>query len=198
MIWSHEIFSQKLSRESGPGLTVLSSVLYSPTARQILLAAKESSVVQAKILVIEALENTLHQFIKLHPNSTISGLIPIPSRPKAIRSRGQDFLQLITQDLAEQFHIPMLPILGYSRRVKDQSGLNSKERWNNLSDSLVVRINSPKSENLRVLLIDDLVTTGATLLSAEKALNQAGIRAIGAVTACVAQPLRYGGGRAPF
>ena len=49
-----------------------------------------------------------------------------------------------------------------------------------------------------VLLVDDLVTTGATLLAAEKALNQAGILAIGAVTACVAQPLRYGGGRAPF
>ncbi len=92
----------------------------------------------------------------------------------------------------------MLPILGYSRKVRDQSGLNSEERWNNLVDSLVVKGDVFKSEDKAVLLIDDLVTTGATLLAAEKALNRAGIRAIGAVTACVAQPLRYGGGRAPF
>ena len=92
----------------------------------------------------------------------------------------------------------MLPILGYSRKVRDQSGLNSEERWNNLVDSLVVKGDVFKSENKAVLLIDDLVTTGATLVAAEMALNQAGIRAIGAVTACVAQPLRYGGGRAPF
>jgi predicted amidophosphoribosyltransferase len=93
--------------------------------------------------------------------------------------------------------------LGYSKKVKDQSGLNSEERWNNLNDSLVVKGKSfssqlPSGEAQGVLLVDDLVTTGATLLAAEKALNQAGIRAIGAVTACVAQPLRYGGGSTPF
>jgi predicted amidophosphoribosyltransferase len=93
--------------------------------------------------------------------------------------------------------------LGYSRKVKDQSGLNGEERWNNLNDSLVVMgtaltVDCPTGKVSGVLLVDDLVTTGATLLAASKALNQAGIRAIGAVTACVAQPLRYGGGRAPF
>jgi predicted amidophosphoribosyltransferase len=97
----------------------------------------------------------------------------------------------------------MAPILGYSKNVRDQSGLNSEERWNNLNDSLVVKSKAligttPVGKVQGVLLVDDLVTTGATLLAAEKALNQAGIRAIGAVTACVAQPLRYGSGRAPF
>jgi predicted amidophosphoribosyltransferase len=197
-IWSYQTFSQKLSQESNEKLLVFSSISYSPIARDILLAAKESNVVQAGTLIIDALENTLQKFIEQHPSLSISGLVPIPSRPQANRVRGRDFMQTITQSLAKKFQIPMLPILGYSRRVKDQSGLNSEERRNNLTDSLVVRGNVFKSENQAVLLIDDLVTTGATLLAAQKALNQAGIRAIGAVTACVAQPLRYGGGRAPF
>jgi predicted amidophosphoribosyltransferase len=109
---------------------------------------------------------------------------------------------MITQSLAVKFEIPATPILGYSKKVKDQSGLNSEERWNNLNDSLVVKdrtlVGKVAGKVQGVLLVDDLVTTGATLLAAEKALNQAGILAIGAVTACVAQPLRYGGGRAPF
>jgi predicted amidophosphoribosyltransferase len=110
---------------------------------------------------------------------------------------------VITQALSAKYQIPVIPILGYSKKVRDQSGLNSEERWNNLNDSLVVRGKAfrgefPASEAQAVLLVDDLVTTGATLLAASKALNQAGIMAIGAVTACVAQPLRYGGGRAPF
>jgi predicted amidophosphoribosyltransferase len=164
----------------------------------ILLAAKESNVSEATALIINALESSLLEFTKHYSQISLSGLVPIPSRPQANRLRGRDFMQTITQSLSKEIHIPMLPILGYSRKVRDQSGLNGEERWNNLSDSLVVKGNVFKSENKAVLLIDDLVTTGATLLAAEKALNQAGIRAIGAVTACVAQPLRYGGGRAPF
>jgi predicted amidophosphoribosyltransferase len=197
-MWSYQTFSQKLSRESNEKLSVFSSISYSPIARDILLAAKESNVVHASALIIDALENTLQNFIEEHPGLPILGLVPIPSRPQANRLRGRDFMQIITQSLAKKFQIPMLPILGYSRKVKDQSGLNSEERRNNLTDSLVVRGNEFKSKNQAVLLVDDLVTTGATLLAAEKALNQAGIRAIGAVTACVAQPLRYGGGSTPF
>ena len=197
-IWAYQPFSQNISRESGERLLVFSSITYSPIVSHILLAAKESNVLEARVLITNALENSLLEFTKHHPHIYLSGLVPIPSRPQANRLRGRDFMQTITQSLSKKLRIPMLPILGYSRKVRDQSGLNSEQRWNNLSDSLVVKGDVFKSENKAVLLIDDLVTTGATLLAAEKALNQAGIMAIGAVTACVAQPLRYGGGRAPF
>jgi len=197
-IWAYQPLSQNISRESGERLLVFSSIIYSPIVSHILLAAKESNVSEASALIVNALESSLLEFTKHHPHISLSGLVPIPSRPQANRLRGRDFMQTITQSLSKKLHIPMLPILGYSRKVRDQSGLNSEQRWNNLSDSLVVKGDLFKSENKAVLLVDDLVTTGATLLAAEKALNQAGIRAIGAVTACVAQPLRYGGGRAPF
>jgi predicted amidophosphoribosyltransferase len=197
-IWSHQPYFQRLSRDSKNTLLASSSVLYSPIASHILLAAKESSVRKSTELVILALENSLQNLILREPHLQIFALVPIPSRPQAVRVRGRDFLQVITQSLAGKFQIPIIPILGYSKKVKDQSGLNSEERWNNLNDSLVVKDRTLAGKAQGVLLVDDLVTTGATLLAAEKALNQAGIRAIGAVTACVAQPLRYGGGRAPF
>lgn len=201
-IWCHQPNFQRLSRDSKSTLLVSSSVLYSPIASHILLAAKESNVKKSTELVILALEHSFQKLLLREPNLQISALVPIPSRPQAVRARGRDFLQVITQSLEVKFEIPATPILGYSKKVKDQSGLNSDERWNNLNDSLVVKdrtlVGKVAGKVQGVLLVDDLVTTGATLLAAEKALNQAGILAIGAVTACVAQPLRYGGGRAPF
>lgn len=201
--WFHRAHFQKLSRDSKNSLLVSSSVLYSPIASHILLAAKESNVRKSTELVILALEHSLQKLLLQQPNIRIAALVPIPSRPQAVRARGRDFLQVITQALSAKLQIPVTPILGYSKKVRDQSGLNSEERWNNLNDSLVVRGKAlrdefPAGQAQGVLLVDDLVTTGATLLAASKALNQAGIMAIGAVTACVAQPLRYGGGRAPF
>ncbi len=197
-IWCHQPNFQRLSRDSKSTLLVSSSVLYSPIASHILLAAKESNVKKSTELVILALEHSFQKLLLREPNLQISALVPIPSRPQAVRARGRDFLQVITQSLEVKFEIPATPILGYSKKVKDQSGLNSEDRWNNLNDSLVVKDRTLAGKVQGVLLVDDLVTTGATLLAAEKALNQAGILAIGAVTACVAQPLRYGGGRAPF
>ena len=197
-IWCHQPNFQRLSRDSKSTLLVSSSILYSPIASHILLAAKESNVKKSTELVILALEYSFQKLLLREPNLQVSALVPIPSRPQAVRARGRDFLQVITQSLAVKFEIPATPILGYSKKVKDQSGLNSEERWNNLNDSLVVKDRTLVGKVQGVLLVDDLVTTGATLLAAEKALNQAGILAIGAVTACVAQPLRYGGGRAPF
>lgn len=201
--WFHRAHFQKLSRNSKSSLLVSSSVLYSPIASHILLAAKESNVRKSTELVILALEHSLQNFLLQQPDIHIAALLPIPSRPQAVRARGRDFLQEMTQVLSVKFHIPIVSILGYSKKVKDQSGLNSEERWNNLNDSLVVRGKDfkgefPVGQGQGVLLVDDLVTTGATLLAASKALNHAGIMAIGAVTACVAQPLRYVGGRAPF
>lgn len=202
-IWFHRTYFQKLSRDSKSSILVSSSVLYSPIASDILLAGKESNDRKSTELVILALEHSLQNLHLQELDFSIAALVPIPSRPQAVRARGRDFLHVITQALSEKFQIPVIPMLGYSKKVKDQSGLNSEERWNNLNDSLVVRGKAlrdefPAGHARGVLLVDDLVTTGATLLAASKAVNQAGIMAIGAVTACVAQPLRYGGGRAPF
>ena len=190
MIWSHESYFQKLTSEHGKKLLVSSSVFYSPTARRILLAAKESHIHQAEKLIIKALDVAFNDFVSLQANHPVLGFIPIPSRPAANRLRGRDFLQEVTAALARKYQLPVLPILGYSRNVKDQSRLNSKERWNNLVGSLVVKTDIAIQATQGLLIIDDLVTTGATLLAAEKALNQAGITPLGAVTACVAQPLR--------
>ena len=200
--WSPSIYRQKLSKRyqsttySTRDLTIYSSSLYSPVAKRVLLAAKESHIRDADKLLIAALDISIDYFLRDFNRLTISALIPVPSRPKAIRERGRDFLTEISQIVARNRQIPVSSLLGYSRAVKDQSRLSIEERWSNLEGAFLLQSNRAgdlavrSSKGSAVLLVDDLVTTGATLLEAERALNYAGIRVAGAVTACVAQPLR--------
>ena len=81
-------------------------------------------------------------------------------------------------------------VLRHSRIVKDQTTLNSRMREKNLSQSMRCA-NRAEPSNIPVIIIDDLVTSGATLREAGRALHEGGFTVLGAVTACVAKPLRY-------
>lgn len=83
----------------------------------------------------------------------------------------------------------MLDCLQLSRRVLDQSRLDRDQRVKNLDGAFSLSCHA-RGE---LILIDDVVTTGATLKEAFRAVNSQGFQAVGsvsAVTACVAQPLR--------
>jgi predicted amidophosphoribosyltransferase len=74
--------------------------------------------------------------------------------------------------------------------VKDPSALNAHDREINLHGALGCA-NPAGVENIPVIIVDDLLTSGATLREASRVLFHAGYQVIGAVTACVAKPLRY-------
>ena len=72
---------------------------------------------------------------------------------------------------------------GALERVKDtvsQIGLSQDERWANLSDAFEANVNQVAEEN--VVLLDDVMTTGATLSYAAEALIMAGAKEVYAVT----------------
>jgi predicted amidophosphoribosyltransferase len=160
-------------------------VIYSAVAQKIILGAKESHLKICDQLVSEAITHSLRQFLT---SRKVDFLIPIPSRTSAVRLRGRQFIEDISQDSSLTFSIPIASPLSHRRRVRDQSGLHVQERWNNLQGALVVK--EEHGLNGSALLIDDLVTTGATLSEGARALRYAGITVVGAVTAALAQPLR--------
>ncbi len=167
-------------------LTVHSSLLYTPTASKIILAAKESGMKKADELIIDALCLAL-QRSKL--DTRLSRLVPIPSSKLSQRRRGRSFIVDLVEGISHKTGIEMIDCLELSRRVKDQSGLHRQERATNLAGAF--RLSSQVRGEL--ILVDDVVTTGATLREAFRAVNSQGIHAIGsvsAITACVAQPLR--------
>ena len=166
-----------------PTFPIYSAVTYSPIAGKVLLAAKENNLVIADQLIYKALGHSLTFALR-----EIGGdfLIPIPSRRSVARSRGRQFIAALTHQLSAETGLPAYENLEHTRRVRDQSSLDAKSRFHNLDGSM-------KSLNFlsgKAIVIDDLVTTGATLQEAVRALRDRGIEVAAAVTACVAEPLR--------
>ena len=168
---------------------VISAIEYSPIASRVLLRAKEANQEAADQLLVSALSHSLRYFLK---NFGFGDLVPIPSRRSATRKRGRDFMQEITDSVAENESIKSLQILQHQRAVRDQSQLNSQQRNRNIAGAFSTSFNLAEvraSGNIGPLIIvDDLVTTGATLAEAIRALRTAGFPVIGAVTGAVANP----------
>jgi predicted amidophosphoribosyltransferase len=101
-------------------------------------------------------------------------------------------MQEITYSVAKIESIKSLQILQHQRAVRDQSQLNSQQRSRNIAGAFSTSYKLAEaldSGNIGPLIIvDDLVTTGATLAEAIRALRAAGFTVIGAVTGAVANP----------
>jgi ComF family protein len=167
-------------------LTVHSALLYTPTASKIILASKESSLKGADELIIQAIIHVLNKAI---PDTTLFRLVPVPSSKASQRRRGRSFIVDLVSQISQRTGIPMINCLQLSRRVLDQSGLHRDERASNLAGAFTLN-SSARGE---LILVDDVVTTGATLREAARAVNSQGFQAVGsvtAITACVAQRLR--------
>lgn len=177
--WNPHFYIQNLEN-----LTVYSSIKYSPIARSILLSAKENSLKIADELIIEALLNCLRRL----PTQVLrnSVLLPIPGSKRAIRKRGRDFIFEMTKEVALRSGIPSITGMNIDRRLLDQSGLSARDRKRNIDGAFNY---SGGAINGEILLVDDLVTTGSTLLEAKRALNSMGYGVNRAITACVAQSL---------
>jgi predicted amidophosphoribosyltransferase len=192
--WHTHIYHRSI-KVMGIQYPVISSIEYSPIASHVILRAKEANQVAADQLLVKAISHSLRYFLK---NYGSGDLVAIPSRSSATRKRGRDFMQEITQSVARIESLESREILQHQRAVQDQSKLNSQQRNLNIAGAFSATGNLAKLDKLAMMassgnigpliIVDDLVTTGATLAEAIRALRAAGFSVIGAVTGAVANP----------
>ncbi len=111
----------------------------------------------------------------------------VPLAPDRLRSRGYDQTKLIAEDVSRRLCQPLTPLLKKRRGVHAQSGTKSKaERKKNIAGAFRV-IDPATVEGKRILLIDDIVTTGSTLSECAKVLLMAGADEVMCATLAMAR-----------
>ncbi len=101
-------------------------------------------------------------------------IVPIPLHPRKENKRGYNQARLLTREISRVSGIPEIKnLLIRKRYTAPMKLLSFDERQKNLKNAFIVRKNSVKLK--RILLVDDIYTTGATMDEAARALHEAGI-----------------------
>ncbi|MFE1444061.1 ComF family protein [Streptomyces sp. NPDC058739] len=160
---------------------VHAAVPYADEVRAVLLAHKERGALSLARPLGTALAGAVRA--GLGPAPGRRGLpvllVPVPSRRAAVRARGHDPARRIALAAAVRLRragtpARVLSVLRQRRAVADQAGLNSRRRQENLAGALAVaRGGAGLLRGGAVVLVDDLMTTGASLTEAARAVREA-------------------------
>ena len=118
-------------------------------------------------------------------------VVPVPSSRASVRARGDAPLVALAAHAVRGFAADEAVVAGAlrpRRRVADQAGLGARERAVNLEHSMAVEPRWSEAVAGSVcVVVDDVLTTGATLVEAARALRSAGALTVVAATICATQ-----------
>lgn len=169
-----------------PGLPpTWATASYDGPAHEVVIAAKEHGVWRACDDLGAALARAVAS-AALELETEAVTLVPMPSSRAAVRRRGLDTTRRIAERAATSLagagmRVVVAPCLAHMVGVADQAGLDAAGRLANVRGALGLARPAPGGP---VVVVDDVVTTGASLLAATEALRGAGADVVAA--ACVA------------
>ena len=114
-------------------------------------------------------------------------LVPIPLHRTRYLERGYNQSQMLAQGIQKTLDLPVDPsLLIRPRATTRQTGLGRKDRWDNVKQAFQCVSKLPNTPH--ILLIDDVFTTGATLIAAAKSLFDAGASCVSLATLAFTRP----------
>ena len=163
---------------------------YQGAVRAMLLAVKEHGVVAAQRPLSRALAGAV---LAAAGSATPLVLVPVPSSRAARRHRGEDVVRRLAEHAAADLRrvgagASVVPALRHTRAVTDSAGLSADARARNLTGAFAARArDTARLRDGRVVLVDDLITTGVTLAECSIALAAAGVPVLGCATVAATQ-----------
>ena len=148
--------------------------------RFVILQFKYSRQLQLRHPVAEWLQEAMND-ARLRDRN-FDRVVPVPLHPARLRERGFNQAEVLGKILAQRINVTLNCALERTRYTTTQTAFDRIERMENLRGAfrLRKRINV---RGLRVLLVDDILTTGSTLSECARVLREAGAQSIYAVTA---------------
>lgn len=148
---------------------------YDGPARQLVLLLKGQCVQDAADVLAEAMADEARQ-LELPPDTVLTWV----TMPKARRRvRGIDHGQTLCDAVARHIGLPVRQLLVRSGRIHTQRGLNREARLKNLAGTIACH----EIIDVPVLLIDDVMTTGATAAACAEVLMKSGAPRVYVLTA---------------
>ena len=110
-------------------------------------------------------------------------LVPVPTSRRSRRARGCDLVGELALSAARRLRaagvqVQVRRLLTHDHDTLDQSGLGAEARWTNLAGAFRIRSRT-RATDADVIVVDDILTTGATVAEALRALGEAGHRPVG-------------------
>lgn len=105
----------------------------------------------------------------------IDGIVPLASSNYSLKERGFNQIEAIANELSIMINIPVLNCLKRTKNIRHQLGLSKKSRFENVKDTFICNENL---NNKKLLLLDDVLTSGASTYFARKALIKSGAEVI--------------------
>ena len=113
----------------------------------------------------------------------VEAVIPVPLHNKKYRVRGFNQAQVLAEGIGRELNIPVLTkIVGRNKSTIAQKNLNDKERQENIKNAFKIIDNEVKLK--KILLVDDIYTTGSTMDALARVLRENGAEEIFFICLC--------------
>jgi predicted amidophosphoribosyltransferase len=172
-----------ISPRIDPGVPVFALGRYAGARRQAILALKEYGRSDLVTPLAVSLATGVHRLLSWGMVDTPLAIVPAPTRRLAARRRGGDpVTRIASVAVAGHPDITVVRALRMRALARDSVGLGSAAREHNVAGRVVLRRQRPHTD---VVIVDDIVTTGATARESTRMLHAAGLR-VAAVLAVAA------------
>lgn len=137
---------------------IFSAIYYNSTAKKLLLNFKYKKDFQCG----EVIANLMIECIKEN-NIEFDYVMPVPVKKESYNKRQFNQSLMLAKFIGEHYNKKVLDILFFNKNIENQKTLNKYDRQKNIKGSISMKATNINLEHAKILIVDDVITTGSTL-----------------------------------